>query len=63
MSIIVEAVGTIVAQKNGTDTKKLEAAMVRGIARAQSAGVSLSDREGIRRYQQEELEKVKSGTV
>lgn len=61
MGIIVEAVGSIVAQKDGPEQRAVEQAMVRGIERAVADGVALSDREAIRQYQEEEIEKLKHG--
>jgi hypothetical protein len=59
MGTIVEAVGTIVAEKDGEKQRELQAALVRGIEKAIEAGVSLSNRQKIRFYQQQELEKLK----
>jgi hypothetical protein len=60
MGTIVEAVGTIVALKDGDKQKEIQDALVRGIEKAIEAGVSLSNRQKIRFYQEQELEKLKT---
>ena len=60
MARIVEAVGSIVISDDAELSKKLEEAMSEGVRKAMAAGVSLSDREGIRKYQEIECDRVRS---